>query len=137
MERTWAAVPLRVLVADDCVDTAETLALLLRMWGFQPVVARDGPGAVAAAREYPPDVALLDVGLPGFDGIEVARRVRAQDPGGEPLLVALTGHTEEGLRREAWEAGFHFFLLKPVTTDELRHVLACGLGARAEAAAAG
>jgi CheY-like chemotaxis protein len=137
VERTWAAVPLRVLVADDCADTAESLALLLRMWGLQTVVAHDGPGAAAAARDFPPDIALLDLDLPGFDGIEVARRVRAQDPGGEPLLVALTGHAEERYRRAACEAGFHFFLVKPVEPRELHAVLLQGAGAVPAGAAAG
>ena len=83
--------PLRVLVVDDIRDAADTLALLVRIWGHHPVVAYDGPAALDAARTHAPDVALLDIGLRGaMDGFEVARRLR-QPPGmDKALLVAVT-----------------------------------------------
>ncbi len=116
--------PLRVLVIEDWSDTADSYAVLLRLWGHEVRIARDGASALKAAPGFLPDVVLLDLGLPELDGCEVARRLR-QLPGLEAaLLVAVTGHGREADRRRAREAGIDLYLLKPADPDELRRVLA-------------
>lgn len=106
------------------MDAAETLGDLLEVWGYEVRCARDGHGAIEAARAGRPDAVLLDIGLPGLDGYEVARRLR-QDPGLEhTLLVALTGYVQEADQRRAREAGFDHHLGKPVDPDALRRLLA-------------
>jgi CheY-like chemotaxis protein len=122
MDTTRPVGPL-VLVVDDCRDAADSLALLLKWWGFQTVVAYDGPSALAAALALPPVVVLLDLGLPGMDGYEVARRLRGRPGMGEALLVALTGYGQEEDVRRCHEAGCDLHLLKPCDPQELRRVL--------------
>ena len=117
------AKPSRVLVVDDSVDSAETLGELLRIWGHDVRLAHDGPAAVAAASEYRPDVILLDIGLPGMDGFEVARRLK-EDGIGARMLVALTGYGEQADRQRTQQAGFSHHLVKPVDPDTLRKLLA-------------
>jgi PAS domain S-box-containing protein len=114
----------RVLVVDDNHDAADSLALLLRLAGQEVRVAYDGPSALAAAREFAPALVLLDIGMPGMDGYEVARRLR-QLPGQERvLLAALTGWGQEEDRRRSLEAGFDRHLVKPLEPEELQEVLA-------------
>jgi CheY-like chemotaxis protein len=113
----------RVLVVDDSVDSAETLGELLRIWGHDVRLVHDGPAAVAAAREYRPDVILLDIGLPGMDGVEVARQLKADGLGGR-MLVALTGYGEQADKQRTQQAGFSHHLVKPVDPDTLRKLLA-------------
>ena len=92
----------RILVVDDNVDAAESLArLLTRLYGHEVRVAHDGPEALAAAEEFRPEVVLLDIGLPGMDGYEVARRLRERPEFEETLLVALTGWGQEADRRRS------------------------------------
>src|SRR5262249_34073123 len=81
----------RILVVDDNQDAADSLALLLRLAGQDARAAYDGPSALAQAREFEPEVVFLDIGMPGMDGYEVARRLRRDRPPGGPVLVALTG----------------------------------------------
>ncbi|HYH44950.1 MAG TPA: ATP-binding protein, partial [Thermoanaerobaculia bacterium] len=114
---------LRVLVVDDNADAAETVALLLRMWGYEARTANDGAQAFEVAAELDPEVVLLDIGLPGLDGYEVARRLRAGAQGGA-RLVAMTGYGRDEDRRRALEAGFDEHLVKPVEPATLRAVLA-------------
>jgi two-component system CheB/CheR fusion protein len=119
----------RVLVVDDNLDSVDSLALLLRIRGHQVQTAPDGPAALEAARAFQPEVVLLDIGLPGMTGHEVARRLR-QLPGMErALLVALTGYGQDDDRRLSQEAGFNVHLVKPADPDQLQAVLA-GLGER-------
>jgi signal transduction histidine kinase len=114
----------RVLVVEDQEDAAEMLAALLRVWGHEVRVAPDGPAALAAAGELRPEVVLLDLGLPGMTGFEVAERLRAL-PGMETArLVALTGYGQEEARRRCQAVGFHQHLLKPVDPEHLRALLA-------------
>jgi two-component system CheB/CheR fusion protein len=116
--------PLRVLVLDDVRDSADTLALLVRLWGHQPRVAYDAPTALDLARTYTPDVVLLDIGLPDMDGCEVARRLR-QLPGREKiLLVAVTGYGSEEDVRRCRDAGIDLHFVKPVDPEKLHEVLA-------------
>jgi len=116
----------RVLVAEDHPDTALSLAFMLGLEGYQVHLARDGLAAVQAAAGYRPDVAIVDIGLPGMDGYEVARRLR-QEPGlGPLLLIALTGHGREEDIRRGREAGFDHYLVKPVEPAELLKLLPPG-----------
>jgi CheY-like chemotaxis protein len=118
-------VPARsVLIVDDNQDAAESLALLLRRRGQEVRTAHDGPAALDLARARPPDVVLLDIGMPGMDGLEVARRLR-QDLGlKETLLVALTGYDGQADRRRSQEAGFNVHLVKPADVRAVERLLA-------------
>jgi two-component system CheB/CheR fusion protein len=102
----------RVLVTDDNADGAEALAILLRLAGHDVQVARSGPETLELASSFRPDVIFLDLGMPGMDGFETARRLR-QMPELETLLVALTGYGQESDRRHAFDAGFDDFVVKP------------------------
>jgi len=118
-----AAQTTKVLVVDDSADAAETLAELLELWGFEPVIAHDGEMGWKIVRSAHPRVVLLDVGLPGMDGYELARRIR-REPGGDGLLlVALTGYGQEEDRQRSRDAGTDFHLTKPVDIDALRDLL--------------
>jgi signal transduction histidine kinase/CheY-like chemotaxis protein len=114
----------RALLVDDNADAADTLALLLRLWGHEVTVAHDGPAALRAAEAQRPEVCLLDIGLPGMDGYELARRLRARPGLARAVLVALTGWGQEEDRRRAREAGFDHHLVKPVELSALRELLA-------------
>ena len=102
---------LRILVVDDNVDSAETLAELLPLWGHEARLAHDGPQALAVAREFSPEVILLDIGLPGMDGFEVARRLR--EAGLRGRIVAVTGYGRDEDRRKARAAGCDDLIVKP------------------------
>jgi DNA-binding response OmpR family regulator len=115
--------PLRVLIVDDDHGTTGPLALLVRSWGFRPVVAHDGPAALAAALAERPDVVLLDLGLPGMDGYEVAARLRGRADTARTPLVALTGHGGDEYVRRSREAGFARHLVKPVDPEEIHRLL--------------
>src|SRR5262249_318588 len=121
MSELYGTEPLRVLVVDDCVDTTESLAALLGLWGYQPVAAYDGGTALDAALAQQPDVVLLDLALPGLDGLEVARRLRQQGLC-RALVVAMTGYGDESFRRRADEAGFDLYLIKPLDLDWLQRL---------------
>jgi signal transduction histidine kinase len=114
--------PRRVLVVDDNEDGAELLDLALRTMGHTTRTAHDGPTALVAAKEFEPDVALLDIGLPEMDGYEVARRLRAMYAGRPLLLVALTGYGQESDRARSRAAGFDLHLVKPVDLSVLEDV---------------
>lgn len=114
---------MRILVVDDNLDAAEALALLLRYMGHDVRVAHDGRSALEAARLEPPQLVLLDLGMPGVDGYDVVARLRREDGFGEIRFVAVTGSgMPEDLRRTR-EAGFSAHLVKPVSTDALRELL--------------
>jgi signal transduction histidine kinase len=113
----------RVLVVDDNVDAAVVMAKLLRRRGHEVEIAHDGPQAVVLAQDHPPDVILLDIGLPGMDGYEVARVLRGSVGLECSLLVALTGYGQEEHRRKAQDAGMDLHLTKPVDPRELEDLL--------------
>jgi PAS domain S-box-containing protein len=114
-----------ILVVDDNADAANSLARLLsRLYGQEVRVAHDGPSALEIAREFRPEVVLLDIGMPGMDGYEVARRLRERAEFGGTLLVALTGWGQDSDRRKSQEAGFDRHLIKPVAPEALRELLA-------------
>jgi two-component system CheB/CheR fusion protein len=118
-----AAAGRRILVVDDNVDAAESLALLLQISGHEVRTAHDGPGVLSLARTYLPDIIFLDIGLPGMDGYEIARRLRQQGETARTLLVAVTGYGQEEDRRRSQEAGFDHHLTKPVNLQELQSLL--------------
>ena len=113
----------RILVVDDSLDSAETLGELLKIWGHDVRLAHDGPAAVAAARDYRPEIVLLDIGLPGMDGFAVATELRKEGTAGR-LLVALTGYGEQQDKERARKAGFDHHLVKPIDPDSLQKLLA-------------
>src|SRR5437867_902567 len=105
--------PLRVLVADRSPDTAEALRVLLSLWGHQARVAPDGWQALDEAGRFLPDVAILDLALPGADGYEVASRLSRQPASTRPLLLAVTTPSRPVSQERATAAGFHLCLSKP------------------------
>jgi PAS domain S-box-containing protein len=113
----------RVLVVDDNVDSAESMAVLLRLYGHDVRLAHDGEAALEEARAFRPDVMFLDIDLPKMDGYEVARRLRLEPTMGGMTLVAMTGYGQEEERRRTREAGFHSHLVKPVDFDILQELL--------------
>ena len=121
----------RVLVADDNRDAAESLAEVLRMEGHDVVLAFDGEAALAAWREHRPDVSLLDIGMPGLSGNDVAAAIRASDGGEQAILVAITGWGQERDRAAARQAGFDFHFTKPVDPGQLLRVVGDPQAARA------
>ena len=115
--------PRRVLVVEDNEDAAASLGELLSLWGHEIQTAHDGRHALAAARQWQPEVILLDIGLPGMDGYEVARHLREDPSTSRAVIVALTGYGQEEDRRRAHEAGFDQHLTKPVELEQLQNLL--------------
>jgi signal transduction histidine kinase len=121
----------RVLIVDDNRDSADSLSTLLQMLGYDAYTAYDGESGLSKAKQFSPDIALLDIGLPRLSGLEAARQIR-NDPGlRDAFLIAMTGYGQEEDRRRSLEAGFNAHLVKPVDLDELQTLLE-----RAAAAAA-
>ena len=118
----------RVLVVDDNLDAAETLTMLLEFLGHTVQMAHDGPSALQQALAWQPDVVLLDIGLPGLNGYEVARRIRAEPSMASIVLVALTGYGQESDRQCAHEAGFDHHLAKPADFDLVENILKTVVG---------
>ncbi len=116
--------PLRVLVVDDNRDAADSLALLLRMWGHEVRVAYDGVEGLRSACAYEPDCALLDIGLPKLDGYSLARRFRDEQNLRRTKLIALTAYSGEHTISRAHEAGFDYHFVKPADPDLIRRLLA-------------
>ncbi|MFI4924033.1 MAG: PAS domain S-box protein [Vicinamibacteria bacterium] len=112
-----------VLIVDDNRDAASSLAMLLELDGHRTIVAYDGPTALEAAEQHRPDVVLLDIGLPGMSGYEVAKRIRRQPWGYALTLIALTGWGQAEDRRRSHEAGFDAHLVKPVDPPALISLL--------------
>jgi CheY-like chemotaxis protein len=124
------AVSRRILVTDDDADSAETLAIVLRVAGHEVQIAHDGPSTLEIATAFRPDVIFLDVGLPGMDGFETARQLRQVAGLDKVVLVALTGYGREEDRRRAGEVGIDHFLVKPtppkLLTDIVRQIRPAG-----------
>jgi signal transduction histidine kinase/CheY-like chemotaxis protein len=116
--------PARVLLVEDHPDSAETLTMLLQLLGHHVRSVKDGPAALDAVRADVPDVMIVDIGLPGMDGYEVARRVRQDPLHAKVLLVALTGYGSEEDKRRALAAGFDHHLVKPITPETLDALVA-------------
>jgi DNA-binding response OmpR family regulator len=118
------AVALRILIVEDNRDSADSLKALLEALGFQIQVVYDGEAAVRAAAAAPPDVIIMDLGLPGLSGFEAARQIRAQKPAVRPQIIALTGWGQESDRQRSAAAGIDHHLVKPLDLAELRRILA-------------
>jgi CheY-like chemotaxis protein len=116
--------PIRILVVDHNRDSAEMMATLLTFGGHEIHMANDGLAAVDAATNLQPDVIFLDIGLPTLNGFEAARRIRARQFGKRPLLVAVTGWSEDVDRRRSEGAGFDAYLVKPIDDRLIGQVLA-------------
>jgi PAS domain S-box-containing protein len=119
-----AAPSLRVLVVDDNVDTVTTLAMLVQESGHEVRTAYDGSAVVEAALDYRPDVVLLDIGLPGLNGYDVAKRLRQQPSLKNIVLVAMTGYGQPSDRQRSQEAGFDHHLVKPGDFGMVLEILA-------------
>jgi CheY-like chemotaxis protein len=114
---------LRVLIVDDNADARDMLRTFLELAGHEVHDAVSGPDAVEKAGRFLPDLALVDLGLPGFDGLEVAARLRSDPATRGVLLVAMTGYGQPDDRRRTAEAGFEAHIVKPVAAEQLTEVI--------------
>jgi CheY-like chemotaxis protein len=125
---TWKPGPIgprRVLVVDDNVGSATILAkLVTKLWSHEVVVAHDGLSALDLAQKHRPQIVLLDIGLPGMDGYEVAKQLRGQPQFAETLIVALTGYGLDADRLRSADAGFDKHLVKPISVSVLEELFA-------------
>jgi CheY-like chemotaxis protein len=113
----------RLLVVDDNKDAAESMSMLLEMWGHEVAYAYDGPSALETAQQWRPEAIILDIGLPGMDGYQVAERLRTLPQGKEAILIAITGYGQDDDRRRSRRAGIDHHLVKPVAPDALRSLI--------------
>jgi two-component system CheB/CheR fusion protein len=113
----------RLLVVDDNKDAAESMSMLLEMWGHEVAFAYDGPSAIETAEQWQPEAVFLDIGLPGMDGYEVAERLRELPQAKGAVLIAITGYGQEDDRRRSRRAGIDHHLVKPVAPDALRSLI--------------
>jgi two-component system CheB/CheR fusion protein len=113
----------RIVIADDNLDTVESLKMLLEAEGHQVSAAHDGAGAMQLAQALQPDFVLLDIGMPRIDGYDVARQIRSQSWGRQMRLVAITGWGQPADRACALQAGFDYHLTKPVALEVLGDIL--------------
>lgn len=113
----------RLLVVDDNKDAAESMSMLLEMWGHEVAYAYDGPSALETAEQWHPQAVFLDIGLPGMDGYEVAERLRELPHAKDAVLIAITGYGQEDDRVRSRRAGIHHHLVKPVAPDALRSLI--------------
>ena len=113
----------RIVIADDNEDSAQSFAMLLSFSGHEVKIAHDGAEALDAVRNFRPDVAFLDIGMPGLTGYEVAQAVRAEPWGSEVTLIAVTGWGQPDDKQRAHTAGFDRHLVKPIDPDEVDRLL--------------
>lgn len=113
----------RILVADDNIDAASSLGMLLEMMGHEVCIVHDGTEAVERAATFRPDIILLDLGMPQLNGYEACARIREQPSDKMTLIVALTGWTQEDKKQRSQQAGFDFHLIKPVELPALEKLL--------------
>jgi len=119
--------PQRVLIADDYSDAAESLAMLLRLAGFETQVATRGDDALLQALRWRPHICVLEIDMPGCYGREIARSLRQQSGTQGPLLIALTAWTSDEDRHRTLEAGFDYYFLKPVEPERLVRTIEQGM----------
>lgn len=115
----------RVLIVDDHVDSAQVLEMLLEMHEFKVRLAHSGPDGLQAAREFAPEVLLLDLGLPGFDGFELVKMLRKEPACSDSLFIAVSGYAQVADRQRCLEAGFHRHCAKPVDVSVLLEAIRC------------
>jgi CheY-like chemotaxis protein len=113
----------RILLVDDSVDAALALSMLLEALGHEVRTEHDGPRALASLDDFKPEVVVLDIGLPGMSGFDVAREMRQREATKDVLLLALTGWGSDADRKAALDAGFDHHLTKPVTIEALEAAL--------------
>lgn len=113
----------RLLVVDDNKDAAESMSMLLEMWGHDVAYAYDGPSALETAEQWQPQAVFLDIGLPGMDGYEVAERLRELPHAKDAVLIAITGYGQDDDRLRSRRAGIDHHLVKPVAPDALRSLI--------------
>lgn len=114
---------LRILIIEDQADSANSTAMLLRLYGHEVSITANGPDGIQSARQDKPDVVLLDIGLPGMDGHSVAKQILDHRTARTPLLIALTGFGQDSDRQRSAEAGIDMHLLKPVDPGLLESIL--------------
>jgi CheY-like chemotaxis protein len=115
---------LRVLVVDDNQDSADSLTMLIGIWGYEACCAHNGVRALALAADFRPDAVLLDIGLPGMTGYELAQRLRQRPETKDAVLVAITGYGQDEDKQRSAAAGIHHHMVKPVNPDQLQALLA-------------
>src|SRR5690242_9314876 len=113
----------RLLVVDDNRDAAESMSMLLEMWGHEVAFAYDGPSALETAEQWQPQAVFLDIGLPGMDGYEVAARLRELPQAKDAVLIAITGYGQDEDLLRSRRAGIDHHLVKPVAPDTLRSLI--------------
>ncbi|MFL5606731.1 MAG: response regulator [Gemmatimonadaceae bacterium] len=121
----------RVIVVDDHLDSLVSVGRLLRVLGYDVRTEQDGPTALSCAEEFRPDVALIDLSLPGMDGCAVARHMRALDATRDTRLIAMTGWTTQESQSRTRDAGFDLHLVKPLSVNVLTSALTCVVRASA------
>jgi CheY-like chemotaxis protein len=114
----------RILVVDDERDAADSLVRLIQVLGYEAKAAYDGEEALREVASYAPDMALIDIGMPGLNGFETVSRIRQQRGNATMILVAVTGWTREEDQRKAYDAGFDLHVAKPMTVETLKELLA-------------
>ena len=114
----------RILVVDDNLDTASMCALSLTLEGHVVEIANDGPSALKMAKTFRPDIVVLDIGLPGMSGLDVAKDIRQQEDKRKPMIVGLSGYDQDAYRQQAEEAGFDHYLVKPSSASQINKVIA-------------
>ena len=114
----------RVLIVDDNVDTADSMAILLTTMGHEVRAAYNGASAVETAEHFRPDVVLLDLGMPGLNGYETAHYIREETWGKDTVVVAVTGWGSHADHQRSLDAGFDYHLTKPVDPEVLRKLVA-------------
>ena len=118
-----AGVAQTILLVEDHPEVAKAQALLLRAIGYEVEIAGDGPTAVEMAKSSLPDIAIVDIGLPGFDGYQVAESLRADPATSSIRLIALTAYGSPEDRQRSRQSGFELHLVKPASIDQLRRAL--------------
>lgn len=113
----------RVLVVDDERDAADSLVRLIQVLGYEAKAAYDGEEALREVASFLPDMALIDIGMPGLNGFETVSRIRQQRGNVTMILVAVTGWTREEDQRKAYDAGFDLHIAKPMTVETLKELL--------------
>jgi CheY-like chemotaxis protein len=113
----------RVLVVDDCKDTADSLEMVIEMWGYDVEVAYDGETAIETALIYHPDAIFLDIGMPRMDGCEAVKRLRKEASVKDALMVAVSGYHDDLHKKQAMEAGFDLYHVKPVDPAVMKALL--------------
>jgi CheY-like chemotaxis protein len=124
IDRPSSVVGFRILVVDDDWDAAKTLGMMFNATGNQARIAHDGLEAISTAAEFRPDLILIDIAMPGIDGCEAARRIRAKLWGKNVTIAALTGWVRDDVREWVNKAGFDHYLVKPVDFSALLDLLA-------------